>query len=278
MIVDVGAVAGYLEQSVRDFTDVAVVGISGGVDSSVIASICVAALGKDNVHLISMPYDHVDLGSFNARSAELAEKLGAPHHVVTIGATTIALETAISQVFPDQTLDLLTRANTRPRIRMSVLYGIAGEIGYQFGHRVRVMGTGHLSEDLIGYDTKGGDALCDIFILSDLVKSEVYQLARHYGVPASIIQAVPSAGLYPDQTDQDELGYSYDALEGATLVLYTLLRDGVSIAELSANHPAFVDVDPEIAIFVVGRYKANSHKHEAPATVNLRRAGWFDPA
>ena len=59
---------------------------------------------------------------------------------------------------------------------------------------------------------------------------------------------------------------------------FTKERPPFVIAELSANHPAFVDVDPEIAIFVVGRYKANSHKHEAPATVNLRRAGWFDPA
>jgi len=278
MIVDVGAVAGHLEHSVRDFTDVAVVGISGGVDSSVIASICVTALGKDNVHLISMPYDHVDLESFNARSAELAERLGAPNHVVAIGETTSALETAIAQVFPGQNLDVLTRANTRPRIRMSVLYAIAGEIGYKSARRVRVMGTGHLSEDLIGYDTKGGDALCDIFILSDLVKSEVYQLARYYDVPASIIEAVPSAGLYPGQTDEEELGYSYDVLERATLALYALLRDGIAASEVSADHSTFQGIERNIAEFVVNRYKAHSHKHEAPATVSLRRAGWFDPA
>lgn len=278
MIVDVRAVTDYLEQSVRDFTDVAVVGISGGVDSSVIASICVAAIGKDNVHLISMPYDEVDLASFNARSAELAEKLGSPNHVVSIGGATAALESAIAEVFPVRELDVLTRANTRPRIRMSILYGIAGEFGYQSGRRVRVMGTGHLSEDLIGYDTKGGDALCDIFILSDLVKSEVYQLAKYYQVPSSIVEAVPSAGLYPDQTDEGELGYSYDALELPTLILYGLLREGVDIAEITVEHSAFGDVDRETASFVVQRYKAHSHKHEAPATVSLRRAGWFEPA
>ena len=278
MIVDVGAVADYLEQSVRDFTDVAVVGISGGIDSSVIASVCVAALGKDKVHLISMPYDDVDLGTFNALSAELAEKLGSPNHVVTIGGATAALESAIEDVFSAQELDVLTRANTRPRIRMSVLYGIAGELGYQSGRRVRVMGTGHMSEDLIGYDTKGGDALCDIFILSDLVKSEVYQLARHYRVPASILEAVPSAGLYPGQTDEDELGYSYDTLELPTLILYGLLRDGVPVSKITPDHAAFADVDHETATFVVIRYKTHSHKHEAPATVSLRRAGWFDPA
>lgn len=278
MILDVAAVADYLEASVCEFTDVAVVGISGGVDSSVIASICVSALGKDNVHLVSMPYDDVDLESFNARSTELAEQLGAPHHVVSIGGATQALESAIENVFPSDALDVLTLANTRPRIRMSVLYGIAGEIGYQSGCRVRVMGTGHMSEDLIGYDTKGGDALCDIFILSDLVKSEVYTLARHYQVPSSIVEAVPSAGLYPGQTDEEELGYSYDALELATLALYGLLRDGTAVSEITRNHPAFTGVDSEIAAFVVQRYKAHSHKHEAPATVSLRRPGWFDPA
>ena len=278
MIVDVGAVASHLEQSVRDFTDVAVVGISGGVDSSVIAGVCVAALGKDNVHLVSMPYGEVDLTSFNARSAELAAGLGAPHHVVNIGASTETLEAALEGVFPGRELNVLTHANTRPRLRMSVLYGIAGEIGYQSGRRVRVMGTGHLSEDLIGYDTKGGDALCDIFILSDLVKSEVYQLARHYSVPASIIEAVPSAGLYPGQTDEEELGYSYDTLELPTLILYALLRDGISVDEITSQHPAFSAVDAETSAFVVTRYRAHSHKHEAPTTVSLRRAGWFDPA
>ena len=278
MIVDVAAVTDYLERGVRDFTDVAVVGISGGVDSSVIASICVAALGKDNVHLISMPYDDVDLASFNARSAELAEQLGSAHHVVSIGGTTRSLETALEHVFPGNELAVLTHANTRPRIRMSVLYGIAGEIGYQSGRRVRVMGTGHMSEDLIGYDTKGGDALCDIFILSDLVKSEVYQLARHYDIPASIVEAVPSAGLYAGQTDEDELGYSYDVLEVPTLIVYALLREGIAVADITSAHPAFAEVDNDMAAFVVERYKSNAHKHEAPATISLRRAGWFEPA
>ena len=277
MIVDVAAVIDYLERGVRDFTDVAVVGISGGVDSAVVASICVAALGKDNVHLVSMPYDAVDRASFNARSTELAEQLGSPHHVVSVGGATRALESALENVFPGGKLAMLTHANTRPRIRMSVLYGIAGEIGYQSDHRVRVMGTGHMSEDLIGYDTKGGDALCDIFILSELVKSEVYQLARHYQVPTGIVNAVPSAGLYPGQTDEDELGYSYDALEVPTLILYGLLRDGVAVTDITSRHPAFAEVDNKIATFVVQRYKTNAHKHEAPATISLRRAGWFEP-
>jgi NAD+ synthetase len=172
----------------------------------------------------------------------------------------------------------LTYANVRPRARMSILYGISGELGFKTGRRARVMGTGHMSEDLIGYDTKGGDALCDIFILADLVKSEVYQLAEHYRVPRSIIEAVPSAGLYPGQTDEEELGHSYAALEPATLVLGRLLRDGVPLAEIDPEHRAFEHTDPTHAKFVVERFRIHSHKHQAPAVVALRRPGWFDPA
>lgn len=275
MITDIEAVGAQLEKSVRDFTDVAVVGISGGVDSAVVASICAAALDKDNVHLVSMPYDDTDLQSFNARSAELAAELGAHHHVVAIGEPTKALVRAVEQLFEDLPLNRLTPANTRPRVRMSVLYAISGELGYRCGRRVRVMGTGHMSEDLIGYDTKGGDALCDIFILSDFVKSEVYQLAVHYGVPKSIIDAVPSAGLYPGQTDADELGHTYDELERPTLILHGLLRRGVSISDIQPDREEFEIVEREKAAFVIDRYKLHSHKHEAPATVDLRKPGWF---
>jgi len=276
MILNLVAVAQHLETQVRAFTDLAVVGVSGGIDSAVVAAICVKALGRDNVHLVSMPYDEVDLASFNARSLELANRLGAEHHVVSVGAMSSLVEDAMADVFDDD-LHRLTRANVRPRVRMNVLYSICGELGFRTSRRARVMGTGHLSEDLIGYDTKGGDALCDIFILADLVKSEVYQLADHYGVPASIIQAVPSAGLYQGQTDEQELGHTYAALEAPTLVLHRLLRDETPIEQISASMPAFAGIERELAEFVVKRYKLNFHKHEAPATVSSRRTEWFEP-
>jgi NAD+ synthase len=276
MILELPAVTEHLETEVKAFTDIAVVGVSGGIDSSVVASICVRALGRENVHLVSMPYDEVDIASFNARSLELADKLGAPHHVVGVGAMTSVVESALEGVFGDD-LHRLTRANVRPRVRMNVLYSLCGELGFQTGRRARVMGTGHLSEDLIGYDTKGGDALCDIFILSDLVKSEVYQLAAHYDVPGSIVEAVPSAGLYQGQTDEQELGHTYAALEESTLVLHGLLRNSTPLDQITASLPAFAGIDPVLADFVVTRYKLNFHKHEAPATVDSRRPGWFDP-
>ena len=274
MITDVVAVAEYLEKSVRDFTDIAVIGVSGGIDSSVVAAICTAALGKQNTHLVSMPYDHVDLASFNARSKEVAEKLGAKHYVISIGESTKQTEATLEAAL-GKDLAVLTRANVRPRLRMNILYSLSGELGIRTKKRARVMGTGHLSEDLVGYDTKGGDALADLFILSDLVKSEVYQLAAHYKTPQSVVDAEPSAGLYPGQTDKGELGYDYYELEAPTLALFKLIQSGLRPEQIDAENPVFKGLDPERSKFVVSRYKLHYHKHQAPATVSCRKPEWF---
>jgi NAD+ synthase len=129
MITDVPAVCEFLEKSVRDFADLAVIGTSGGVDSSVVASICVAALGATQVHLVSMPYDDHDIATFNKRSHELAVRLRAEHHIVPIGKSTRALEDSMKRVFGHQELDRLTLANLRPRVRMNVLYAVCAELG-----------------------------------------------------------------------------------------------------------------------------------------------------
>lgn len=275
MIKDVKSVASFLEKSVKDFTDLAVVGTSGGVDSSVVAAVCVAALGKENVYLVSMPYDHIDVKTFNARSADLAHQLQAKHLVVSVGDSCKALEKEIRAQFSGAALQVLTLANIRPRVRMNALYSISGELGLTLNRRVRVMGTGHLSEDLIGYDTKGGDALADIFILSDLVKSEVYQLARHYRIPQSIHDADPSAGLYEGQTDFGELGFTYDELEPATLALYHVIKRGIDVPDVNAALPEFKGLSPRHVDFVVSRYKTHYHKHRAPLTVDCRNPQWF---
>ncbi len=270
----------------------AVVGISGGIDSAVVASVCVGALGPSQVYLVSMPYGETDLKTFNRRSEELAKKLKANHLVINIGFATDALLAVLEKDFVGRlrnitTLHRLTQGNARARMRMAVLYGVAGELSYHFSEqlfspgsevispiqhekRVRVIGTGNASEDLIGYDTKGGDALADLFVIGDLFKSEVYQLAKYYGVPESIVTAVPSAGLYEGQTDKDELGYTYDQLEPATAALHRALRRGIKDEELTGNLNEFVDLSQKEVEFVIGRFKANAHKHRAPAVVLLR--------
>jgi len=259
-----------LERQVSSFTDIGVVGVSGGVDSAVVASICVAALGKENTWLISMPFDEIDINEFNRRSSILAAALGASHRTIPIGQSSLVLEKEITTALGQQELAQLTRANIRPRVRMNVLYSFSRELEERTGKRARVMGTGHLSEDLIGYDTKGGDALADIFILSDLLKNEVYQLAQFYNVPDEIIKAEPSAGLYPGQTDALELGFTYAELEPATLAVFQALQDGVKREELSPELERFSKIESKSLKFVIDRYKIHYHKHEAPKTVPLR--------
>lgn len=276
MIKDIDSVKDYLEKSIKDFTDTAIIGISGGIDSSLVASICVSALGKENVYLVSMPYGKIDNETFNARSSRFAEQLGANHQTFSIKETTDSFTKELQSLFPNTDLNILTHANIRPRVRMNVLYSICAEIGFREKKRARVIGTGHLSEDIIGYDTKGGDALADIFILSDLVKSEVYQLANAYKVPEEIINATPSAGLYEGQTDKDELGYDYSELEEASLALFSLIKDGLKPDQISAENKVFTNINNEYVSFVVGRYKIHFHKHQAPLTVNLRDFDWFN--
>ncbi len=292
MLSNVERAAVFLEEEVKDFADVAVVGISGGVDSAVVASICCAALGEANVFGLSMPYDDVDASTFNSRSAELADKLGLNHLVMPIAPPTDAATQIIHEAVGTSTkysddLHKLTLGNSRSRMRMLYLYAVAGELSYRFeeskkhkhvapvrgelfSKRVRVMGTGNASEDLIGYDTKGGDALADLFVIGDLFKSEVYQLAKYYEVPSSILEAAPSAGLYEGQTDAVELGYSYEELEPALSALHDALTRGVADSELCTSLPEFSEVDQATAQFVVKRFLGNAHKHRAPKVVQIR--------
>ncbi|MCC6220578.1 MAG: NAD(+) synthase [Deltaproteobacteria bacterium] len=293
MIAKIDLLASFLEAKLRDFADVAVVGVSGGVDSAVVAAICTEALGQENVYLVSMPYDEIDRQTFNMLSAELAEKLRAHHLVIPIDEPTDAIVHKIEMGFERELLTKhelhqLTKGNIRARARMNVLYSIAGELITRFDERencestvislkgksskrrVRVIGTSNASEELIGYDTKGGDALADLFIIGDLFKSEVYQLAQYYEVLPSIVAAPPSAGLYPGQTDHRELGYSYEELEPALCALYRVIDRGVKDEDINVALMEFAEVDSKVANFVIDRFRANAHKHRAAAVVKVR--------
>ena len=159
-----------------------VIGLSGGADSTLVACLCVDAIGAKNVIGVSMPYSETDNKTFNDRSRRLAKKLGIRHIVLPITRATdqinLSLQIAAIGVETDvrdiRALSTLNQGNTRSRVRMACLYGVAHHCGG------RVIGTGNLSEDFIGYDTKGGDALADYFPIGDLFKSEVYQLLDYY--------------------------------------------------------------------------------------------------
>ncbi len=250
----------HLCEEIRGHADTAVVGLSGGADSALVAILCMEALGKANVYGISMPYNEVDKQTFNALSAKLAERIGINHLVRPVGKITDAIN---EQIFTEVEPTALNKGNSRSRARMCVLYGIAHDLSSQLpGKRARVMGTGNLSEDFIGYDTKGGDALADIFPIGELFKSEVYQLLEYFRddgvIDEANISRIPSAGLVADQTDEGDLGYSYNEME-----------EGVRLCLANYENMTSQNID-EIVGFVWQRHLMHKHKHEVPIVIRLR--------
>jgi NAD+ synthase len=252
----------HIIQHIRGAMDYAVIGLSGGADSTLVACLCMEALGKENVYGVGMPYNEFDVDNFNSRSANFANKIGVNYHEVPVAAISDGIDNAVG--FNDAScLTPVNRGNSRSRARMCVLYGFAHALANS-NKRVRVVGTGNLSEDFIGYDTKGGDALGDIFPVGELYKSEIYQLLDYFiekgVIEENHVDRVPSAGLEDGQTDEEDLGYSYDEMEYSIefcLANYDIMQDGK--IEL-----------PEITKFVWGRHIANKHKHEAPDVINVR--------
>lgn len=183
-----------------------VIGMSGGIDCAVVARLCQVA-DVDTLLVMLPDGDEMTTSKSKDHSYELIEKFGFDHNEMSIGGIT----SAVHQALDLYNLQRLPMENIPPRIRMTVLYTIAQQIG--FG----VAGTGNFSERLTGYFTKWGDGASDLDPLGMLTKAEVYTLARYLEVPESIINKAPSAGLYGDVTDEDDFGFSYEQLESFIL-------------------------------------------------------------
>ena len=189
----------YFEENASPDTK-AVIGISGGKDSSVAAAVCVKALGKDRVVGVLMPQG---VQSDIALSELLVNTLGIKSYRVNIGQTVDTLMAEIAtQVEPSRQ----ARVNTPARIRMATLYAIAAcENG-------RVINTCNLSEDYVGYSTKFGDSAGDVSPLSDLTVHEVIAIGDELGLPRELTHKVPIDGL-SGLTDEDNLGFTYAVLD-----------------------------------------------------------------
>lgn len=176
-----------------------VVGLSGGVDSAVVSVLCRKAVGTKNVLCLILPCQSQKTDITDAK--KVAKKFGL--NIKTIDLTKI-YENLIG-ILP--TANKLTQANLKPRLRMLTLYYFANKLNYI------VAGTGNKSELTIGYFTKYGDGGVDILPLGDLYKSEVRGLAKYLKIPEEIITKPPTAGLWTGQTDEGEIGMTYDELE-----------------------------------------------------------------
>ncbi len=178
----------------------AVIGLSGGLDSSLVVFLAAAALGAENVLAVAMP-----AGTSSPASLAGAESVAA--------ATGVKLETIPISPMADPYLKSLpagarVRAgNVLARQRMVVLYDLSAR------QEALVVGTSNKTELLLGYTTQFGDSACALMPMGDMYKTQVRQLARHMGVPEEIIQRPPSADLWEDQTDEQEMGFTYDAVD-----------------------------------------------------------------
>lgn len=196
----------WFEENGRDCN--AIVGISGGKDSSVAAALCVRALGVDRVIGVLMPNgEQSDI----AMSRLLVEHLGIRHFVVNIHDGYQGLLGEVRRQLGDVSRD--TEINLAPRLRMATLYAVAQS------NNGRVANTCNLSEDWVGYSTRYGDSAGDFSPLSMLCVREVKALGRELGLPECLVEKVPIDGLC-GQTDEEKLGFTYAALDA-------YIRDGV---------------------------------------------------
>lgn len=228
----------------------AVIGLSGGIDSALSAYLSAAALGAENVLAVRMPYKTSSEASL-IDAETVIEDLGLPS--ITVPITDMA-DALIAQ-FPD--MNRLRKGNIMARMRMVVLYDQSAARG------LLPMGTSNKTEFLLGYSTIYGDSGVAMHPIADLYKYQVRQLSRAVGVPAAVIDKAPSADLWEGQTDEDELGFTYDAVDQ---VLFLLVDERYTVDEVVAEgfERGFVEN-------VWRRVKANHYKRTMPNVAKISR-------
>ncbi len=210
-----------------------VLGLSGGIDSAVVCGLCVQAAGADRVLGVIMPSSSQPDDAVSA--SKVAEAFGVRTQTVDLTPISDSFYAAMpsaEELDADAAGSLeqrqqLATANVRPRLRMTTLYYIANLT------RGIVVGTGNKSEAMIGYFTKYGDGGVDLFPIIDLYKHEVRAVAREIGVPESVIERPPSAGLWEGQTDETEIGMTYDDLDRTLIAIESSETSDVDEAHLS---------------------------------------------
>jgi len=197
-----------------------IIGLSGGIDSAVTAALCVKAIGAENVYGVMLPYRTSRDDSLE-HAILLADQFKIKYEVIDISP----MVDAYLQNYA-QDSDKLRKGNRMARERMCVLYDLSAK------SKALVAGTGNKSELMIGYCTQYGDSACAFEPLGDLYKTEVKLIAAELGIPEIIINKNPTADLWEDQTDEDELGITYAELDA---ILYQLLDENKTDQELRSE-------------------------------------------
>ncbi|MFC2056361.1 NAD(+) synthase [Chloroflexota bacterium] len=181
-----------------------VLGMSGGVDSSVAAVLCQRAFPQNTLGVLMPCYSSQEDEEY---TLAVASKFSIPTKTVVLDSVFDSLLTVLPSDTADLAASRMAKANLKARLRMLTLYYFANQL------ECMVVGPSNRSELAVGYFTKYGDGGVDILPLGNLVKGQIRELANFLGLPQEIISKPPSAGLWPGQTDEGDLGFSYDELD-----------------------------------------------------------------
>lgn len=235
-------------------TEGVVIGLSGGLDSTVCAYLAVRAIGKEKVLGLIMPEMEVTEPESLVDAMEVVESLGIEHRAVEIARVLNSFAITIGDY------DISAQkanGNLKARTRMCVLYYYANKM-----NRL-VVGTGNRTELLLGYATKYGDTGVDILPLGNLYKDEVRALAKYLRIPENIIKKVPTAGLWKGQTDEGELGASYESIDKILRRYVDEHRDAEAIVRE-------LNIDKETVTRIVSLVEKNKHKRALPPIADVR--------
>jgi len=250
----VGFIRGQMEQT--GFEHI-VVGLSGGVDSATVAFLCARAVGPGNLLGVRMPFSSSSPAS-ETDALRVVTTLGCPTERVEI---TPMVEPLLEAIGPENPALNVRRGNVMARQRMIVLYDRSASFD------ALVAGTSNKTEMLLGYSTQHGDMACAFAPIGDLYKSQLRAVAAELGVPREILGKAPSADLWPGQTDEDELGATYDALDR---LLYALVDRRWTRARCVA-----AGLDAALVDTVMRRVARFEYKRQTPpvAKISLRTPG-----
>ncbi|WP_135303335.1 NAD+ synthase [Haloarcula amylovorans] len=227
--------------------DRAVIGLSGGIDSTLTSHLAVEALGADALHGLVMPSEVNRDDNMSDAERIADELLGIEYDVIEINP----LVDTVLDTYPEAAGDQMAVGNLRVRCRALLNYLVANH------EDALVLGTGNRSEALVGYYTKYGDGAVDCHPIAPLYKQQVRQLADHVGVPDDLVEKTPSAEMWSGQTDAEEMGMDYDTLDS----ILALHIDGGVPKAATANHIGV----PESAVEQVREmYEGSAHKRAMP--------------
>jgi len=228
----------------------AVLGLSGGIDSALVAYLLRDALGKENVLAIMMPYKSSNPDSLN-HAKLVVEDLG-------INSKTIEITDMIDAYFKNEKeATSLRMGNKMARERMSILFD------YSSKENALVVGTSNKTEIYLGYSTQFGDAACALNPVGDLYKTNIWDLSRYLKIPNELIEKKPSADLWEGQTDEQEMGLTY---KEADQVMYRLLEENKTVEEVLAE-----GFNKDLVDNIVRRMNRSEYKRRMPLIAKIKR-------